>query len=161
MFNHNSHGNGLLGFTGLLLLGAVGVLLYQNKPGFFLSLLTFIHDYPQLLPQAAQTAKGGFLLTATAAGAVLLIRLFAELCRRGFFRQLILQTADTLEAFFWLFDLTHEDPAEEFAPQNPQNATPAEPLQASIDLQKDMDELAWKEQTVSAESDEAQTRRFA
>ena len=54
MFNHNSHGNGLLGFTGLLLLGAAGVLLYQNKPGFFLSLLTFIHDYPQLLPQAAQ-----------------------------------------------------------------------------------------------------------
>lgn len=161
MFNHNSHGNGLFGFTGLLLLGAVGVLLYQNKPGFFLSLLTFIHDYPQLLPQAAQTAKGGFLLAATAAGAVLLIRLFAELCRRGFFRQLILQTADTLEAFFWLFDLTHEDPAEEFAPQNPQNATPAEPLQASIDLQKDMDDLAWEEQTVSAESDEAQTRRFA
>lgn len=157
MFNHNSHGNGLLGFTGLLLLGAAGVLLYQNKPGFFLSLLTFIHDYPQ----AAQTAKGGFLLAATAAGAVLLIRLFAELCRRGFFRQLILQTADTLEAFFWLFDLTHEDPAEEFAPQNPQNATPAEPLQASIDLQKDMDELAWEEQTVSAEPDEAQTRRFA
>lgn len=35
MFNHNSHGNGLLGFTGLLLLGAAGVLLYQNKPGFF------------------------------------------------------------------------------------------------------------------------------
>ena len=161
MFNHNSHGKDLLGFTGLLLLGAAGILLYQSKPGFFLGLLAFVHDYPQLLPQAAQTAKGFFLLAATAAGAVLLIRLLVELCRRGFFQQLILQAADTLEAFVWLFDLMHEDPAEEFAPQNPQNATPAEPLQASIDLQKDMDELAWEEQTVSAEPDEAQTCRFA
>lgn len=161
MFNPNSHGKGLLGLTGFLLLGAADVLLYQSNSGFFLGLLTFIHDYPQLLPQAAQTAKGVFLLAATAAGAVLLICLLAELYRRGFFRQIILQAADTLEAFFWLFDLTHEDPAEEFAPTKPRSAAPAESLQADIDLQKDIDELAWEEQTVSAEPDEPQTRRFA
>jgi len=152
---------GFLKGLGILLLGIAG-MSWMLTSGAFQSFLAFAHDYPQMLPQAAETAKGLLLLAGTVAGGGLSVALLIELCRRGVFQQLISQAADTVEALSWVFDLVHEDPAEEFSDVS--NPDDAEWFQDGIDLKKDLDDLLREEEsaeTAAPNPTDEKTHRIA